>query len=295
MKLAIKGYVPLTEESPEEPTLEAATERHSVDSDSHEEPTRADERTCDSATSDDEGVCGEEHGDAADETSSDDVPRDVTAKHRRRRAVGVGVALVLVVLTLYRLNANSTTSTTQAMSLPATPREQVSALIVAGQHYNTLHGTYSGFAPDAPTGVRVGAAGAGMVVSVKQAGQCFYGTVTPTGVSPVRTDPTGSACTDALIAKATQALATQTNAQSTDVQAQMLNTASAAALAFKSEVATGVVVSRLVGHDLVPNATVTSVDATSGEAVVTLTTSDACEVVHVYPNGSASALTPCRN
>jgi len=181
---------PVTEEVTPDPVVVDAPE--AADSPSEEEPLDEAEPT--PPTSD----------------PADEVARAL-AVHRRRRAVAVSLVVLGAAGVLYQMNRPTgpvvtPTRTADAATAPSA-RGEITAILKLARQWQIDHQSFTGFAPQVPSGVLIGAAGPGMVVSVYMNNTCLYSGVLPSGQKPIYVDTTNSACTQAAINAATQTLA----------------------------------------------------------------------------------------
>lgn len=159
---------------------------------------------------------------ASDETATKQVPEgtesaepldapvlDLAAKHRRRRALALVALGVVGVYGFSHLNRGPVVVSPNA-STHATPQDEIAAVVQLGQQWLSAHGNFDGFAPSVPSGVLVGARGAGMVVSATGGSTCWYSGILPSGQKPIYRDSTNSACSRVLINKVVSALSTIT-------------------------------------------------------------------------------------
>jgi hypothetical protein len=158
-----------------------------------------------------------------------------TRTYRHRRVVLGVLSFAAVSLWVYHVNHAPSipnaalTQRASAATLPSagkpSPSALISSVLTQAKAYAAANGTYTGFTPAEPPGVLVGAAGPGMVVSVRSATSCLYSGVLPSGQKPVLTDATGSACTAAAINAARAALAREATASVSDQKSTLTSTA----------------------------------------------------------------------
>jgi hypothetical protein len=171
-------------------------------------------------------------------TTTPDTPAEPTARaprsYRHRRLGLTMLSFAALGFWLYHANVPTTPlSSTSALDQQATvtapviasPMATIKSVLTQATSYKTTHGSFTGFAPVEPSGVRIAAAGPGMIVSVQSGTTCLYSGVLSSGVRPVLSDTTGQACTASLVAQAQATLSAQSTATAKDVRATLAATA----------------------------------------------------------------------
>ena len=181
-----------------------------------------------------------------------------------------------------------------SVSTSAGPQAEMQQILAAGKSWQSTHASFDGFILVLPKGARVGAAGPGMVASVQSGSTCLYSGVLPSGVKPVLTDPTGSACTDSLVAQAKASLAAQAT-QATESTSTKLASLDQAAVRDVRNFATmaSPVTPDLSGLPVsfgIPGVTV--VARTSSSATLRIASSTDCEMQVVPANPSTTVPPP---
>ena len=215
--------------------------------------------------------------------------------YRARRAALSLVVVAIFGLWFYHTNApSSTTSSGLDQTAPgsvADPSAAIQMVLTEAKSYLGAHGTFNGFDPVEPSGVLIGAAGPGMVVSVLSGSTCLYSGVLSGVTKPVLSDPTLSACTATLVASAKTALANRTasvlahRTTLASTQNQVTDLLSTWSLATGNSLAG-------VPSDLrIAGAKVLSVSST--QAVVRINTGPRCEMLTVPATSNAPVASPC--
>ena len=221
------------------------------------------------------------------------------ATFRRRRAILAFAAFAVVGLWLYHVNQPATTAP-QALSaldqtattLPASPTTLIQGVLSQALSYQQVHGSFTGFAPAEPAGVLVGADGPGMVVSASSGTTCLYSGILPSGQKPVLSDPSGQACTPALVAAAKATLAAEATASARDAQATLAATA--------AQVQSAMVTFAAAGHGsyaLVPSslgiAGTTVLSHSPSQVAVKVSSGSACEILTIHTSQQVPGIAGC--
>jgi hypothetical protein len=204
---------------------------------------------------------------------------------RLRRGMLTLMALGVLGLWLYHVNApasKSQATLTQATS-PGTiadPEATIQSVLTQGEAFETAHGSFTGFNPSEPRGVLVGAAGPGMVVSVRSGTTCLYSGIISATVKPILSDSSLSACSAALVASAKATLQSETNANTADQRATLGSTASQVETALRTwALASGGTFANVTSSLRIAGTAVLSRSAT--RVVVKITSGTSCEVLTV--------------
>jgi hypothetical protein len=211
--------------------------------------------------------------------------------YRLRRAGLTVLTVVGLGFWLYHSNqpapqvSSALAQSSVATTIVSDPSALIQSVLTQGEDYVAVHGTFTGFNPTEPSGVLIGAAGPGMVVSVQSGSACLYSGILPSGPRPVLSDPSLQACTPALVAQAKSTLAAEALANASDNQATLSSSAAQVESALRTwSLASGADFSKAPSSLGIAGTTVLS--RTASQMVVKIASGPACEIltVPVSPN-----------